>query len=155
MGDHLHGLPQILAPALLVQHVPVDLAGGEVRVAVQILVDEALVVAEVEVGLGAVLGDVDLPVLIGAHGTGIDVDVGVELLRGDLQPARLQQTAERGRGDALAEAGDHAARHENILCHISSSCVKKTFPDAFRGHYAPCTGERLAEKTFFNFTLSI
>ena len=87
--DDLHGLAQILAAALLVEHVPVHLAGGEVGVLVQILVDEALIVAEVEIGLRAVLGDVDLAVLIGAHGAGVHVDVGVELLSGDLQAARL------------------------------------------------------------------
>ena len=34
MGDDLNSLPQVLAPALLVQHVPVDLAGGQVGKAV-------------------------------------------------------------------------------------------------------------------------
>ena len=34
VGDDLHRLAQIFAPALLVEHVPVDLAGGEVGVAI-------------------------------------------------------------------------------------------------------------------------
>ena len=63
VGDDLHGLAEVFAGALLVQHVPVDLAGGEVGELVEVLVDEALVVAEVEVGLRAVLGDEDLAVL--------------------------------------------------------------------------------------------
>ena len=42
-------------------------------------VHEALVVAEIEVGLGAVLGDEDLAVLERAHGARIHVDVGIEL----------------------------------------------------------------------------
>ena len=33
--------------------------------------------AEVKVGLRAVLGDKDLAVLIGTHGAGVNVDVGV------------------------------------------------------------------------------
>ena len=41
-----------------------------------------------------------------------------ELLRRDLEPARLQKTSERGGGDALAETGNHAAGDENVLCHI-------------------------------------
>ena len=49
----------------------------------EVLVDEPLVVAEVEVGLAAVLGDEDLAVLAGVHGAGVDVDVGVELAHGD------------------------------------------------------------------------
>ena len=43
-------------------------------------VGEALVVAQVEVGLRAVLGDEHLAVLERAHRARIDVDVRVELL---------------------------------------------------------------------------
>ena len=52
---------------------------------------EALVVAEVEVGLGAVVGDEDLAVLVRAHRARIDVDVRVELHVRDPQAARLEQ----------------------------------------------------------------
>ena len=45
--------------------------------------------AEVKVGLGTVLGDIDLTVLIGAHGAGVNIDIGVELLSRDLQPPCL------------------------------------------------------------------
>ena len=51
--------------------------------------------AEVEIRLRAVLGHIDLAVLIRAHRSGIDVDVRVEFLRGDLQPARLEKSALR------------------------------------------------------------
>ena len=50
MGDYLHCRAQILAAPLLIEDVPVHAARGEVREAVQILVYEALVVPEVEVG---------------------------------------------------------------------------------------------------------
>ena len=50
------------------------------------LVDEALVVAEVEIGLGAVVGDEDLAVLVRVHRPGVDVDVRVELLDRDEIP---------------------------------------------------------------------
>jgi len=46
-------------------------------------------VAEVEVGLPAVVGHEDLSVLEGVHGAGIDVDVGVELDHGDAEPAAI------------------------------------------------------------------
>ena len=58
MGDDLHGLAEIFAAALLVQNVPVDLAGGKVGIFVQVLVNKPLVVPEIKVGFGAVLGDV-------------------------------------------------------------------------------------------------
>ena len=88
--DDLHRAAEEVAAAFLLDDGVVDAAGGHVGVALHELVDEALVVAQVEVGLGAVLGDEDLPVLEGAHGARVDVDVGVELLVGDLQAARLE-----------------------------------------------------------------
>jgi hypothetical protein len=60
-------------------------------------------VADVEVGLGAVVGDEDLAVLERVHRAGIDVEVGVELLHRDPQTAGLQQVAEAGGREALAE----------------------------------------------------
>ena len=113
--DHLHGRAEVLALALAADDRVVDAARGRVRGARRVLVDEALVVTEVEVGLGAVLGDEDLAVLVGRHRARVDVHVRVELLHADLEPARLEQRAERGGGDALAERGDHSARDEDVL----------------------------------------
>ena len=44
-------------------------------------VREALVVAQVEIGLGAVVGDEDFAVLERAHGAGIDVQIRIEFLK--------------------------------------------------------------------------
>ena len=79
------------------------------------LVGEALVVPEVEVGLRAVVGDVDLAVLVRAHRAGIDVDVRVELLQGDLVAVALEQHADRGRREPFAERGHDAAGDEDVL----------------------------------------
>ena len=87
--DDLHRPPQILPPPLLVEHIPLDLAGGEVGPAVQVLVDKALVMAQIQIRLAAVLGHVDLAVLIGAHGAGIHIDIRVKLLSRHLQAPRL------------------------------------------------------------------
>src|SRR5215469_5312665 len=73
--------------------------------------------AQVQVGLGAVVGDVDLAVLVGRHRAGIDVQVGVELAQPHAEAARLQQGAQRCRGDAFAEGGDHAAGDEHVPRH--------------------------------------
>ena len=55
-----------------------------------VVVRTALVVAEIEVRLGAVVRHEHLAVLERAHGAGIDVDVGIELDEGDPEPARLE-----------------------------------------------------------------
>ena len=65
--DDLHGAPQVVAAPLLLDDREVDLAGGDVVVAGHPRRGEALVVAEIEIGLAAVVGDEDLAVLVGAH----------------------------------------------------------------------------------------
>ena len=114
--DHLDGGAEVVAAALAADHRVVDRAGGDVRGPRGVLVGEALVVAEVEVGLGAVLGDEDLAVLERAHRPRVDVDVGIELLELDPEAAADQQAADRGRGDPLAERGDDAAGDEDEAC---------------------------------------
>ena len=78
-------------------------------------VEEPLVVADVQVGLGAVVGDEDLTVLERVHRAGVDVEVRVELLHLDAQAAHLEQPAQAGRGQALAEARGDAAGDEEML----------------------------------------
>ena len=113
VGDVRHDLDrraEVVAAPLAPDHRVVDPAGGDVRGAARVRVGEALVVAEVEVGLGAVLGHEHLAVLVGRHRARIDVDVRVELLQLDVEPARHQQPPDRGGCDALAERGDDPAR---------------------------------------------
>src|SRR6185369_2520927 len=77
--DHLHGGAQIFASPLFGDHGLVDAAGGHVRASRQFGRREALVMAQIEIGLGAVFGDEDFAVLVRRHRAGIDVDVGVQL----------------------------------------------------------------------------
>ena len=111
--DHLHGGTEVVAAPLALDHRVVDGAGGHVGGPRGVLVGEALVVAEVEVGLRPVLGDEDLAVLERAHRPRIDVDVGVELLQLDPEAAGDEEAADRGRGDPLAESRDHSAGDED------------------------------------------
>ena len=120
MRNHLHGLAQVVAAALAGDDLLVDAAGGEVVALGELGVGEALVVAQVEVGLRAVVGDEDLAVLERAHGARIDVQVGIELLAGDLQPAAFEQAADGGRRDALSQRRNHAAGYEDVLSHTVS-----------------------------------
>ena len=103
VGDHLYRAAQVIAAAFLLDDRHVDLAGGPVAVAGRGHAGEPLVVAQVEVGLGPIVGDVDLAVLVRAHRPGIDVDVRVELLQRDLVAVALEQRADRGGGQALAK----------------------------------------------------
>ena len=122
--DGLYGRAQIRAPALLGDNIGVDLPGGQVGVLIQILVDEPLVMSQIQIRLRPVLGHIDLAVLIGTHGAGIYIDVGIQLLRRHLQSPCLQQPPQGGRRDAFSQSGNNAARHKNILCHVSPSHAK-------------------------------
>jgi hypothetical protein len=97
--DHLDGLAEVDAPALLLDHALVDLARAQAVEPGELAAREPLVVAEVEVGLRPVLEDVDLAVLVRAHGARVDVQVGVELLDPDedVGPSQLQQRAQKRR----------------------------------------------------------
>ncbi len=117
VGDDLDGVAEVVATALLGDDGLVDRTGGDVGVPAQVLVDEALVVAEVEIGLRPVVGDEDLAVLEGAHGAGIDVDIGIELLHRHGEATGLEKATERGGGEALPQAGDDPTRYEDVLCH--------------------------------------
>ena len=115
--DDLHGRPEELALPFLAQDRVPDRTGRVARVPRQVLVDEALVVPDVEVGLGAVLGDEDLAVLERAHRARVDVQIRVELLRADRETPRLEQSSERCGDDALAERGDDSTRDEHESGH--------------------------------------
>ncbi len=94
--NNLHCAPEVVPTTLAPDDRVVDPAGGHVRSAARVRVGEALVMAQVEIGLGAVLGDEHLTVLIRRHRARVDVDVGVELLHRHRQPAR-DQAAVRSR----------------------------------------------------------
>ena len=81
--------------------------------------------ADVQVGLGAVVGDEHLTVLERVHRARVDVQVRVELLHRDPQAARLEQRAQAGGGQALAEGGGDTPGDEDVLgrrgCAVSKS----------------------------------
>ena len=98
-------------------NVLVDAPGGDVVGPASPAAGEALIMAEIEIGLGAVVGDEDLAVLVGAHRAGIDIEIGVELAQAHLIPARLQKRAKRRGSQTLAQGGNHAAGDKNVPRH--------------------------------------
>jgi len=113
--DHLHGVTEKVAAALLGDHRGVHLARGHIGIGVEVDVEEALVVADVEVGLGAVLGDEDLTVLERVHRARIDVQVRIQLLHRDPQPACHQQAPQAGGGQPFAQRGDDPSGDEYVF----------------------------------------
>ena len=125
--NHLDRGAEVFAAPLLGDDVRVDLARREVAHAVRARVHEPLVVAEIEVRLGAVVRDVDLAVLERAHRARVDVDVRVELHQAHLEAARLEDRAEAGRGNAFAERGYDPAGDEDESCHVKTGRTERRF----------------------------
>ncbi len=115
--DDLDGGAEIIAAAFLGQNVLINPAGGDVVGACRRAAGKALVVAEIEVGLGAVVGDEHFAVLVRRHRPGIDVQVRVELAQPHLVAARLQQRAKRRGRETFAQGGNHAAGDEDVPRH--------------------------------------
>ena len=117
MGDHLHGAAEVIAPALLGDDLLIDAPGGDIVLLGGGTPGEALVVAEVQVRLGAVVGHEDLAVLSRAHGARIYIEIGVEFPQADCVATSLKEGAESRRRQAFAKRRDHAAGDENVPRH--------------------------------------
>ncbi len=94
--DDLHRRAEIVAAPLFRDDVAVDATGRDVVRLARGHAGVPLVVTEIEVGLGPIVGHVDLAVLIRRHRPRIDVQIGVELPDADLVATRLKQRPERG-----------------------------------------------------------
>ena len=115
MGNHLNGATLVIPTQFLFHDALVDFARGHAGFAPQVFINEALIVAQVQVGGNAVVGDKGFAVLKRAEQAGIYVVVGIALLHGNLVATGFQQTAQGGRGDPLTQGGDYAAGYENVL----------------------------------------
>ena len=71
--------------------------------------------SQVQIGLSAVVGDKHFAVLVRRHRAGINVQVGIALLKGDTEPAAFQQAANRSRRHAFTKRRNHAARNKDVL----------------------------------------
>ncbi len=101
--NHLHGSAEIVAAAFFLDNGKIDLTRSEVASLGELGIGVPLVVPQIQVGLGAVIGDENLSVLERGHGTGINVDIGIKFLHRDPQATGLKQCAQGRRGKPLAD----------------------------------------------------
>ncbi|MNI07338.1 hypothetical protein D3C73_603450 [compost metagenome] len=117
--NDLDGRAEVIAAAFLVDDVLVDPAGGDVVGLGRRTAREPLVVTEIEIRLGTVVGHKDLAVLGRAHRARINVEIRIELLQPNPVTPRLEQCSE-GRGrNSFSEGRNHAACDEYISRHGS------------------------------------
>lgn len=75
--NDLNRRSQIVTASFFFQHALVNLTSGEIVGAPHARVDEAFVMAQIEIGFSAVFGDKYLAVFERGHGARVDVDVRV------------------------------------------------------------------------------
>src|ERR1700729_1680587 len=93
--DDLDGFAEIIAAAFLGNDGFVDAAGGPVMIAREMRGGKTLVVAEIEIGFRTVVSDKHFAVLIGRHGAGINVQIGIALLEGNSEAPAFEQATYR------------------------------------------------------------
>src|SRR3989344_733891 len=113
MRHHLDAFSLILEIALFLDDRLVHQPGGHIIVAIELDIQEALVIAHILIGFRPVFQYEDLAVFRRVHRTRIHVDIRIDLERCHGQAARLQDLADRRRRDAFADAAHHAAHHKN------------------------------------------
>ena len=108
---------EIIAAALARQDVGIDAPGRDIVSPSRMNTGEALVMAEVEIGLGAVVGHEDLAMLGRRHRSRVDVQIGIKLAEAHLVAARLQKCCEGGRSKTFSERGNHTTSDKEISRH--------------------------------------
>ena len=81
--DDLYGGTEVIAAPFLCNNTAVNSAGGEIAVPARGRVDETLIVTEVEVRFGAILGNKYLAMLKRTHSPWIYIQVGIQLDHAD------------------------------------------------------------------------
>ena len=117
--NDLNGGAKILAATFLGDDVLINPPRSDIVRLTRRNPGEALVVAQIEIGFRAIVGHIDFAVLIGAHRSGIDVEIGIELADSHAIASRLQQRRKACCHKTFAERGDHAAGYENVPRHGS------------------------------------
>ena len=117
MRDDLHGTAEIITAALFGDNVLVDAASGDVVAFGRGASREALVMTQIEVGLGTIIGDEAFAVLIGAHRARINVQIGVEFAKANRVTSGLKESTQSRRRKPFAQRGHHATGDENVPCH--------------------------------------
>ena len=93
----------------------VNLTGCHIGIFIKTLINESLIMSQIQVCLCTIVCYKNFSVLNRVHGSGVDIDIGIQFLNRHRIAACLQQAGDRRRNNAFTERRSHAARHENVL----------------------------------------
>ena len=117
MRDNLYRAAEVFSSALFVQNIPVDFAGRQIGILIQIFINKTLIMPEIQIRFRTVFRDIYLSVLIGAHSARVNIDIRIELLGCNLQPPGFQKPAKGSGCNPLPKAGHDTARNKDVFCH--------------------------------------
>ncbi len=113
--NDLNRVAEVFPASFARDDLRVDLARRDVRGLSEIDVEKPLVVADVEVGLGAIIRHEDFAVLERVHRARIDVEVGVQFLHDHAESASGEQITETRGRKALAERRYDTPGYEDVF----------------------------------------
>src|SRR5215813_12095945 len=102
MGNDLNSATQIFSPAFFSNYRSIDLTSCHIISLMSRLIGKALIMSQIEIGLGTIISDKDLAMLIGGHCTRININVGIELHERDGNPTVFEETSQRGNANTFA-----------------------------------------------------
>ena len=115
MRHHLYRAPQEVTPPLSYGNSAIYLPRGNIGLGGKVYVYETLIMPQIKVCLSTVLGNKDLTVLIGRHGSRVDIQVRVKLLTEDTDLPAFKKGAHGSGSDTLANRTNYATSNEDIF----------------------------------------
>ena len=129
MRNDLHRTSAVVPVPFLVENRPVYFSARHVGIEVQVLIDEALIMPQIQVCLRPVIGHKDLSVLDGVHGSRVHIQIWIQLLHGHMIPSCLEQASERGSRDSFSKTGDDTSGDKYVPGHSFLLSVVSLFPE--------------------------
>ena len=115
MRNYLYGTPAEIPVTFFLKNRPVNLTGCHIGIFIKTLINESLIMSQIQVCLCTIVCYKNFSVLNRVHGSGVDIDIGIQFLNRHRIATCLQQAGDRRRNNAFTERRSHAARHENVL----------------------------------------
>ena len=102
MRDDLYSTSTIVTTAFLLQYAPVNLTGGHVRVFIKTFIDKSFIMTQIKVCFSTIISDKNFTMLNRVHGSGVDIDIRIELLHSHFITTGFEKTSKRGCSDAFS-----------------------------------------------------
>jgi hypothetical protein len=81
---------------------------------------------QIQIRFRTVIGNKNLSVLDGVHGSRVYIDIGIEFLHGDLKASGFKQPSQTGCGYSFSQTGNYTTGYKYVFIHIAPSSTKMT-----------------------------